>query len=105
MLGGDSFHLSGYEMLQSDIALSGHHLHFGYEARGMLRIFICVIFDLECFDVNKHMSNISHKAKGLDRNRCRNKKGSLSLGSYQAAKNSVFSVLREARNNDRTFVT
>jgi hypothetical protein len=38
---------------------------------------------------------MSHKAKGLGRNRCRNKKGSLSLGSYQAAKNSVFSVLPE----------
>jgi len=31
-------------------------------------------------DVNKHISNMSHKAKGLDRNR--NKKRSLSLGSY-----------------------
>jgi hypothetical protein len=35
---------------------------------------------------------MSHKIKGLGRNLCRNKKGSLSLGSHQAAKNSVFSV-------------
>jgi hypothetical protein len=38
---------------------------------------------------------MSHKAKGLSRNGCRNKKGLLSLGSYQAAKNSLF---REARS-------
>jgi len=37
---------------------------------------------------NKHMS---HKVKGLSRN----EKGSLSLGSYRAAKNSVLSVLRQ----------
>jgi hypothetical protein len=39
--------------------------------------------------VNKHISNMSHKVKGLDYNRYRKKKGSLSLGNYQAAKNSV----------------
>jgi hypothetical protein len=45
---------------------------------------------------------MSHKAKGLGRKRCRNKKkGSLSLGSYQAGENSVFSVLREVRSNGR----
>jgi hypothetical protein len=32
-------------------------------------------------------------------------KGSLSLGTYQAAENSIFSVLREVRSKDRTFVT
>jgi len=50
-------------------------------------------------DVNEHVSNKSHKAEGLGRNPCRNKKGSLSLGSYQAAENSVFSVPREVRSN------
>jgi len=42
---------------------------------------------------------MTYKAKGLDRNRYRNRKKLLSLGNYQAAKHSVFSVLREARSN------
>jgi hypothetical protein len=49
-----------------------------------------------------------NKAKGLDCNHCRNKNRiaiARQLPSYQAVKNSVFSVLREARSNDRTFVT
>jgi hypothetical protein len=41
---------------------------------------------------------MSRKAKGLARDNkkgYRNKKGSLSLGSYRAAKNSVFSIFGE----------
>jgi hypothetical protein len=82
------------------------NLRFGYvcQVPRMLRIFIYVVFGLESSrNVNKHISNMNHRAKGLDRKRCRNKK--ISLGSYQAAKNSVFNVLREVRSNGRTFVT
>jgi hypothetical protein len=64
---------------------------------------------LECFRrkqlISKLTSSMSHKAKELGRHCGRNKKESLSLGSYQAMENSVFSVLRGTKSNGRTFVT
>jgi hypothetical protein len=53
-------------MSQSDIALSECRLHFGYEAvcQGFLYALSLV---RNVLDVNKHISNMSHKAKGLGR--------------------------------------
>jgi hypothetical protein len=56
-------------------------------------------------DVNRHTSNMNHKANESTVAIVGETKGSLSLGGYQAAKNCVFSVPREARSNGRTFVT
>jgi len=64
---------------------------------------------LECFRhkqvISKLISSMSHKAKGLNRNRCQNKERSLSFAYNKRQRISVFSVLRKVRSNGRTFVT
>jgi hypothetical protein len=52
------------------------------------------------------VSSMSHKAKGLSRDRYQNEERSLSFAYNERQRISVLSVLeREARGNGRTFVT
>jgi len=51
-----------------------------------LRIFMCVIFALECSRCKQAYIEYESQSQGINgRNRCRNKKESLSLDSYQAS--------------------
>jgi hypothetical protein len=53
-------------------------------------------------DVNKNISNMSHKAKGLGRNRCRNKKRIvIARQKTSGKKQRLQCVLHEARSNSR----
>jgi len=54
--------------------------------------------------ISRLISSMSHKAKGLSRNRGQNKERSFAYNERQRIF-SVFSILREARGNGRTFVT
>jgi len=71
----------------------------------MLRIFICVVFGLECSRYKQAYIEYESKQRDQIATIAETKKGSLSLGNCQAAKNSIFNVLQEARSNGRTFVT
>jgi hypothetical protein len=75
---------------------------FGYEAGGMLRILICIIFHLECaqckLDVNICRRCVP-KIRGLGRNHYRNKEHRYPSAVIRRRGLCVFSILRETRCN------
>jgi hypothetical protein len=62
------------------------------------------VFGMYSMFANKRISNVSHKAKGLDRDRYRKQKRIVAARQLPSGEKQCFSVLREARSNGRVFV-